>query len=302
MTDNFDKIYLNMIQDSRLFYESCNTQSDLIVKHNFKNSQDLLDKIILEDYPEVNFGSKIINEIFNSRFGTQFTFQQIVMNCSKTFIEENKKELIKTKLKIPLYVYKFSFSNPKEFIYILRTFGIAFSKQDGTYKEKAQFEIDIFKNMFKDMEGLLFPDKSFAIMMLNSDKCNGKTVSHELGHYFQYVLSKHSKDDLPLSFSEQFEHMMKKREFSIYAKVDIFHQMEALYHKFYKNQMTTTEYFNFIIKTISDKDFTSSNLFKNYLKLYPNDSGSLLFFNYLYNEHKELFNEWKQYLAKIKDI
>ena len=38
MTDNFDKIYLNMIQDSRLFYESCDTQSDLIVKHNFKNS------------------------------------------------------------------------------------------------------------------------------------------------------------------------------------------------------------------------------------------------------------------------
>ena len=91
--NNFDKIYMNIMQDSRFFYESCNTQSDLIVKHNFKNSQDLLDKIILEDYPEVDFGSKIINEIFNSRFGTQFTFQHIVMNCSKTFIEENKKEL-----------------------------------------------------------------------------------------------------------------------------------------------------------------------------------------------------------------
>ena len=34
-----------------------------------------------------------------------------------------------------------------------------------------------------------------------------------------------------------------------------------------------------------------SDLFKNYLKLYSNDSGPLLFFNYLYNEHKELFNE-----------
>lgn len=300
--NNFDKIYMNIMQDSRFFYESCNTQSDLIVKHNFKNSQDLLDKIILEDYPEVDFGSKIINEIFNSRFGTQFTFQHIVMNCSKTFIEENKKELKKTKLKIPLYVYKFSFLNPKEFVYILRTFGIAFSKQDGTYKEKVQFEIDIFKNMFKDTEGLLFPDKNFAIMMLNSDKCNGKPVAHELGHYFQYVLSKHSKDDLPLSFSEQFEHMMQKREFSIYAKIDFFHQMEALYHKFYKNQMTTAEYFNFIIKSVSAKDFMLTDLFKNYLKLYPNDSGPLLFFNYLYNEHKELFNEWKQHLTKIKDV
>ena len=300
--NNFDKIYMNIMQDSRFFYESCNTQSDLIVKHNFKNSQDLLDKIILEDYPEVDFGSKIINEIFNSRFGTQFTFQHIVMNCSKTFIEENKKELKKTKLKIPLYVYKFSFLNPKEFVYILRTFGIAFSKQDGTYKEKVQFEIDIFKNMFKDTEGLLFPDKNFAIMMLNSDKCNGKTVAHELGHYFQYVLSKHSKDDLPLSFSEQFEHMMQKREFSIYAKIDFFHQMEALYHIFYKNQMTTAEYFNFIIKSVSAKDFMLTDLFKNYLKLYPNDSGPLLFFNYLYNEHKELFNEWKQHLTKIKDV
>lgn len=300
--NNFDKIYMNIMQDSRFFYESCNTQSDLIVKHNFKNSQDLLDKIILEDYPEVDFGSKIINEIFNSRFGTQFTFQHIVMNCSKTFIEENKKELKKTKLKIPLYVYKFSFSNPKEFIYILRTFGIGFSKQDGNYKEKMQFEIDYFKNMFKDSEGLLFSDVNFAIMMLNTDKCTGKTVSHELGHYFQYVLSKHSKDDLPLSFSEQFEHMMQKREFSIYAKIDFFHQMEALYHIFYKNQMTTAEYFNFIIKSVSAKDFMLTDLFKNYLKLYPNDSGPLLFFNYLYNEHKELFNEWKQYLAKIKDI
>lgn len=300
--NNFDKIYMNIMQDSRFFYESCNTQSDLIVKHNFKNSQDLLDKIILEDYPEVDFGSKIINEILNSRFGTQFTFQQIVAKCSKTFIKENKEELIKTKYKIPLYVYKFSFSNPKEFVYILRTFGIAFSKQDGTYKEKAQFEIDIFKNMFKDTEGLLFPDKNFAIMMLNSDKCNGKPVAHELGHYFQYVLSKHSKDDLPLSFSEQFEHMMQKREFSIYAKIDFFHQMEALYHKFYKNQMTTAEYFNFIIKSVSAKDFMLTDLFKNYLKLYPNDSGPLLFFNYLYNEHKELFNEWKQHLTKIKDV
>ena len=54
--NNFDKIYLNIMQDSRFFYESCNMQSDLIVKHNFKNSQDLLDKIILEDYPEVDFG------------------------------------------------------------------------------------------------------------------------------------------------------------------------------------------------------------------------------------------------------
>ena len=128
------------------------------------------------------------------------------------------------------------------------------------------------------------------------------TIAHELGHYFQYVLSKHSKDDLPLSFSEQFEHMMQKREFSIYAKIDFFHQMEALYHKFYKNQMTTAEYFNFIIKSVSAKDFMLTDLFKNYLKLYPNDSGPLLFFNYLYNEHKELFNEWKQHLTKIKDV
>ena len=88
----------------------------------------------------------------------------------------------------------------------------------------------------------------------------------------------------------------------IYAKVDFFHQMEALYHKFYKNQMTATEYFNFILKPISDKDFVSSDLFKKYLKLYPNDSGPLLFFNYLYGEHKELFSDWKCYLAKIKDI
>lgn len=71
---NFDKIYMNVMQDSRFFYESCNTQSDLIVKHNFKNSQDLLDKIILENYPEVDFGSKIINEILNSRFGTNLHF------------------------------------------------------------------------------------------------------------------------------------------------------------------------------------------------------------------------------------
>ena len=40
------------------------------------------------------------------------------MNCSKTFIKENKEELKKTKFKIPLYVYKFNFSDPKEFIYI----------------------------------------------------------------------------------------------------------------------------------------------------------------------------------------
>lgn len=33
---NFDKIYMNVMQDSRFFYESCNTQSDLIVKHNLK--------------------------------------------------------------------------------------------------------------------------------------------------------------------------------------------------------------------------------------------------------------------------
>lgn len=224
------------------------------------------------------------------------------MNCSKTFIKENKEELKKTKFKIPLYVYKFNFSDPKEFIYILRTFGIGFSKQDGNYIEKAQFEIDYFKNMFKDSEDLLFSDINFAIMMLNTDKCTGKTVSHELAHYFQFVLGKHTKEDLQLSFSKQFEYMMQKREFSIYAKVDFFHQMEALYHKFYKNQMTTTEYFNFILKPISDKDFVSSDLFKKYLKLYPNDSGPLLFFNYLYGEHKELFSDWKCYLAKIKDI
>ena len=53
--------------------------------------------------------------------------------------------------------------------------------------------------------------------------------------------------------------MMQKREFSIYAKVDFFHQMEALYHTFYKNPMTATEYFNFILKPISDKDFVSSD-------------------------------------------
>ena len=40
------------------------------------------------------------------------------MNCSKTFIKENKEELKKTKFKIPLYVYKFNFSDPKEFLFI----------------------------------------------------------------------------------------------------------------------------------------------------------------------------------------
>ena len=107
--------------------------------------------------------------------------------------------------------------------------------------------------MFKDSEDLLFSDINFAIMMLNTDKCTGKTVSHELAHYFQFVLGKHTKEDLQLSFSKQFEYMIQKREFSIYAKVDFFHQMEAIYHKFYKNQMTATEYFNFILNQFQIK-------------------------------------------------
>lgn len=272
--------------------------NDLIVESSFA-PKDFYNNIITEAYPDVNVGSKLINAIVNCRSGEQFTFNKILSLSSKAFIEENKDKLEQTKFRLPLYVFKFSFSNPKEIVYIFRTFSIPFTQQSGSYSERALFEQQLFKDQLSGTEGIMSFDKSFALMLLNTDNFNGNTISHELAHYFQYVLSTNEKDNLPLTYNEQMQKLMNKKEFTIIAKTDFFHQMTALYHKFYFKS-TVNDFIKLLVDSLKDNKLEHTKLFHNYLKLYQNDSGPLLFFSYLYHEHHDLFLEWKQYLNKLK--
>jgi hypothetical protein len=205
MFEKFNKTYNNILNNtmmnSRLFYESTTGSINkpnfskieyiniISAKDFYEISIPINDNLIDEAHRDINFSNKVINKIYNARNFDKFEYFQIYQNLDKCII------------KIPIYVFKFDFSNPKDIVNIFHSFNINFSLENGTLKEKHEKEIEIFKSLYQECNGLFTYAGTCSFLMLNINNYLKSTIQHELYHYVQYT----SNNELNLAFDQNID-------------------------------------------------------------------------------------------------
>ena len=173
---------------------------------------------------------------------------------------------------------------------IFSSFKITFSLEDGTLKEKYEYEEKVFKKFYRFSYGLCSDQGTCVIVLLNKDKINETTIMHELNHYLQIILHKDNEvksviskfqeiEELQLSEDEQ-RYLFDKWEFSTYIKVNLVNFLDELYWKFYHMQNLTKR--SFIEKFIEEveKDPKKHNI-KFYVKNFSHEKSRYNFIAFI---------------------
>ena len=171
-----DDLLSNIEMNGRLFYESTNgsinkSNFSKISYINISTAEEFYekaipikdDKIINEAHDDANFSSRLINKIFNSQ------------NFDKLENFEIYKKNLKDIKQIPIYIFKFDFSNPDEIINIFNSFHIEFSLKNGSLDEKINHEKEKFKSLYQTCNGIFIGLGSCAFLMFNINN----TASYE---------------------------------------------------------------------------------------------------------------------------
>ena len=255
-----DDLLSNIEMNGRLFYESTNgsinkSNFSKISYINISTAEEFYekaipikdDKIINEAHDDANFSSRLINKIFNSQ------------NFDKLENFEIYKKNLKDIKQIPIYIFKFDFSNPDEIINIFNSFHIEFSLKNGSLDEKINHEKEKFKSLYQTCNGIFIGLGSCAFLMFNINNFSKSTIQHEMIHYIQYTSN---KDDNEIEFNEnvdipelqlnneQLKYLFNYKEFEAHIKVDLINQLTELYYKKYKNKFDKKQFCINFIRTV----------------------------------------------------
>lgn len=308
----FDKVYDEKI--SRLFYESIRTLDHnykVITESKSKSAKDFYDSLIVinpgngelifESHEDAQFSKALLNKLYNANDFTQIQANEVFDRCSNSI-----KSKYRIKRNIPMYIFNFSFSkNSKMISTIFHTFKIPFTKQDGTLKEKHDYESELFKNAYKNAGGLCSDQGEYVLIIFNKDKINETIINHEIYHYLQFILEKSETTEIKNStFSEikelhlsieNQEYLFDKWEFETHIKVDLINQLDEMYWSFYKNISKV----KFIEKFINAVEKNPLNVVSNFipllLKMKNDDTTSLRLFAACY-----IINDKEYLLRAIK--
>lgn len=283
MLEKFNNAYTDILNNTlmtgRLFYESTAgsmSKIDIInistAKEFYDVSIRIIDNVIEEAHKDVNFSNTIINKIYTARNFDKFEYFQIY---------QNSKECIN---KVPIYVFKFDFSNPKEIVNIFSSFNIKFSLENGTLKEKYDNEIEIFKSYYQECNGLFSYVGTCAFLMLNITNYTKSTIQHELYHYVQHtsnimldLVFDEDIDIYPLQLTNvQLRYLFNPKEFEAHIKVDLINQLEELYYKRYKNKFDKHQFCINFINAIRNNPEGAADLFAVYLSMLKNSDNTAL--------------------------
>lgn len=278
--NKFDNIYNEIIP--RLFHENIHTLNHnyrIITESKSKSAKDFYDSLIVinsendelifESHEDAQFSKALLNKLYNANDFTQIQANEVFNRCSNSI-----KSKYRIKRNIPMYVFNFSFSkNSKMISTIFHTFKIPFTLQDGTLKEKYDYESNFFKNTYKNAGGLCSDQGEYVLIIFNKDKINETIINHEIYHYLQFILEKseiteikNSKfneiKELQLSIEDQ-EYLFDKWEFETHIKVDLINQLDEMYWNFYKNISKV----KFIEKFINVVEKNPLNVVSNFISL-----------------------------------
>lgn len=242
------------------------------------------DNIIFEAHNDAAFNKALINKIFNASSFTQIRPNDVFSRCSDSI-----KSNYKIQRNIPIYVFDFSFQNNSNFICsIFASFKIEFSKKDGTLKEIYENEAKIFSKRYGDHSGLCADAGTCVLALFNSDKKTETTVVHELYHYLQIILKKEKhelekskfEDIRELQFNvDDLEYLFDDYEFETHIKVNLVDQLEEMYWKFYKQDISKQEFIEQFISFVRKDPFNVVNaFFDKLIDMKHNDTTQLRMF------------------------
>lgn len=267
-TEHGRKIGKTSLTTADEFYEN------LIHIHNDDDA-----KLIFESHHDAQFNKSLINKIFNAQNYTQIDADDVFRRCSSSI----KSNYVICR-NLPIYIFDFSFSkNPQMINTIFSHFNLEFSLKEGTLKEKYDYETNRFIEECGNDSGECIDLENCALLLFNSDKKIETTVVHELYHYLQMILKKerHELEDikkLQLNI-DNLEYLFDDYEFETHIKVNLVNQLEEMYWKFYKNDMTKNKFIDkFISKVQSDPLNVVQMFFNKLIDMKNNDSLQLRLF------------------------
>lgn len=270
--------------DGRLFYESTESTMhspnfskiayiNISTAEQFYQNTIKINDMLLEVHTDIQKYSALSNKIMNAN------------NFKKLQPIELYKQF---KIQLPIYIFKFDFANPTEIINIFHSFDIKFSLKQGTLKEKHDFEIQAFKQLYKECTGLFTNCGTCTFMFFNINSYTKTTVQHELMHYIQYISSDNEDllfdenitlDELCFDSIDKMEYIFDKKQFEAHIKVDLVNQLEQLYYIKYKNKLTKSQFCTNFINFIREQKSAALDKFIPILqKLKNNDTTSLRIF------------------------
>lgn len=289
MLNKFNNLYndiLNNVElNGRLFYESSNGSID---KPNFSKIQYINistakefyeisipikdNNIINEAHKDAEFSGKLINKIYNAQNFDKIEYFDIYQDF------QDKKQ-------IPIYIFKFDFSNPIEIVNIFRSFNIEYSLTNGTLKEKQEYEINYFKSLYQDCDGIFTYVETCAFIILNIETFTKTTIQHELFHYVQKVSNKNKNNiefnenieinELQLN-NDQLRYLFNFNEFETHIKVNLINQLTELYYKKYKDVFSKKQFCSNFIRAVQKDPLNVPSNFLTVLSILKNNDNTSL--------------------------
>ena len=268
--NNFLHTYNKILNNTRIFYESIN-KKDIVVKEVlFKNFYQHLVKIKDDTYDysvifeQFNIISNLSDIIFESHFDAELNkklinlinhtnnFQQIKL--STIFDHISNKLKVKYNLKLnqdmPVYIFKFDFSNPQIIFKIFCSFNISYQSQNLPAIQAKQIEKETFKKYAGESAGLYYNAGNCLFIFLNTNKdfyYTESTINHQIYHLLQDIFNIHIDLTDKTDFKEikslqlnqqQLKYLYKRDQFENHIKVELINQLEEVYWKFYKNKIS----------------------------------------------------------------
>lgn len=203
---------------------------------NYDYLNKAFSSIIVESYDEFDFGNKVLELIEKSKPFVEISFNDILKNVSERFQKINKNHINKLDYALPLYVFKFDFTNATSLKYICKRFNIQLFDGLSNMPIKTQNEVLIrfFREHLYETSGITFKAHSYVFMCLNTNLYDYSTIRHELGHYFQILFNTNIRQTNVIS--NKFSNYVDKNEFLIQGKIDFVNQMTDVYFKWFKQK------------------------------------------------------------------
>ena len=165
--NNFLNTYNKILNNTRIFYESINKKDIAVKEVLFKNFYQRLIKIKDDTYnysvifEQFNIISSLSDIIFESHFDAELNkklinlinntnnFEQIKLSTIFDHISNKLKVKYDLKLNqdIPVYIFKFDFSNPQIIFKIFCSFNISYQSQNLPAIQAKQIEKETFKKI-----------------------------------------------------------------------------------------------------------------------------------------------------------
>lgn len=265
---NLIKIYNEMTNDSRIFYESIlrkhtineienkkfyehliKINDDKKLKINLFEEYNIVSKngfLIFESHDDAKLNKKLINLIYQTNNFEQIKLSDIFSCLSNKFKHDNDLNIDQN---FPIYIFKFDFLNPTPILHIFKSFKIPYSSSNESINDQLIIEKNKFKKYVGNSNGLYFNGGNCFLLFLNINKENHfseNTINHEIYHLIQDVFNLHInvKDLFDINENslkhlqldkKDLEYLYQKDEFETHIKVNLINQLNEIYWKFYRN-------------------------------------------------------------------